>query len=68
MNGDRTCTATFGTPIGGIAVPVNKLGLFAPWLELAALASLAALMVARVRRRKGIWTWQVSKTCQVFSS
>ena len=40
-------------PVGGIAVPVNKLGLVAPWLGLAALASLAALTVALVRRRRG---------------
>jgi len=39
-------------PIGGIVVPVNRLGLLAPWLGLAALASLAALAVALVRRRK----------------
>jgi len=59
MNADKTCTATFGLPdrtppyvVGGIVVPVNKLGLVAPWLGLAALASLAALTVALVRRRK----------------
>jgi len=61
MNADRTCTATFNLaePVGGIAVPVNKLGLVAlrlcsgqaPWLGLAALAGLAALGVALVRRR-----------------
>ena len=49
----RTCTATFGLPVGGIAVPVNKLGLLAPWLGLAALASFATLGVALVRRRRG---------------
>jgi hypothetical protein len=48
----RTCTANFGLPVGGIAVPVNKLGLVAPWLGLAALASLAVLTVALVRRRR----------------
>ena len=48
----RTCTATFGLPVGGIAVPVNKLGLVAPWMGLAALASFAALTVALVRRRR----------------
>ena len=57
--GNRTCTATFGLPVGGIAMPVNKLGLLAPWLGLAALASLASLAslatltVALVRRRRG---------------
>jgi hypothetical protein len=49
---NRTCTATFGLPVGGIAVPVNKLGLVAPWLGLAALASLAALTIALLRRRR----------------
>jgi hypothetical protein len=52
-----TCTFTNGVPpvpIGGIVVPVNKLGLLSPWLGLATLVSLAALMVALVRRRKTI--------------
>jgi len=53
MNQNRTCTATFGLPIGGIVVPVNKLGLLAPWLGVAALASFAALTVALVRRHRG---------------
>jgi hypothetical protein len=39
-------------PIGGIVVPVNKLGLVAPWMGLATLAGLAALGVALVRRRR----------------
>jgi uncharacterized delta-60 repeat protein len=39
-------------PVGGIVVPVSKLGLVAPWLGLVALASLAALGVVLVRRRK----------------
>ena len=39
-------------PIGGIIVPVNRLGLVAPWLGLAALISLAGLTVAVVRRRR----------------
>ena len=52
MSVDRTCTATFGLPVGGIAVPVNKLGLLAPWLGLAALVVLAALAVALARKRK----------------
>jgi DNA-binding beta-propeller fold protein YncE len=39
-------------PVGGIAVPVNMLGLLAPWMGLAALISLAAFTVAVVRRRK----------------
>ena len=40
-------------PVGGIVVPVNKLGLLDWRLGLAALASLAALAVAVVRRRRG---------------
>jgi hypothetical protein len=50
----RTCTANFGLPVGGTAVPVSKLGLVAPWMGLAALASLAVLGVVLVRRRKGV--------------
>ena len=60
MDSDKTCTATFGYPVGGIVVPVNKVGLLAlrlssgqaPWMGLAALAGLAALGVALVRKRK----------------
>jgi len=52
----ETVTCTFTNvpqvPVGGIVVPVNKMGLLAPWMELAALASLAALTVALVRRRR----------------
>jgi hypothetical protein len=40
-------------PVGGIIVPVNRLGLLAPWMGLAALVSLAALTIAVVRRRRG---------------
>ena len=54
MDANRTCTANFGLPVGGIVVPVNRLGLLAPWAGLAALASLAALTVALVRKRRGI--------------
>ena len=51
-----TCTFTNGVPpvpIGGIAVPVNSLGLVLPWLGLAALTSFAALTVVVVRMRRG---------------
>jgi hypothetical protein len=51
MDADKTCTATFGYPVGGIVVPVDRLGLVTPWVALAALAGLAALGVALVRRR-----------------
>ena len=50
MDADKTCTATFGYPVGGIVVPVNRLRLVAPWL--AALAALAILGFALVRRCK----------------
>ena len=60
MDADRTCTAVFGYPVGGIAVPVDKLGLVAlrlssgqaPWMGMVALVSLAALMIGLVRRRR----------------
>jgi hypothetical protein len=52
MDADKLCTATFGTPIGGVAAPVNRLELLLPWLGLAGLVSLAALMAALIRRRK----------------
>ena len=49
MDADKTCTAIFGYPVGGIVVPVNKLGLLAPWVGLAGLAGLGVVLV---RRRK----------------
>ena len=39
-------------PVGGVIVPVNRLGLLTPWLGLTALASLVALGAALLRRRK----------------
>jgi hypothetical protein len=51
MDADKTCIATFSYPIGGIVVPVNKVGLLAPWLGLAALATFATLTIVLVRRR-----------------
>jgi len=54
-----TCTFTNAlaapppVPVGGIVVPVNRLGLLAPWLGLVGLAGLAALGVVVVRRRGG---------------
>jgi len=60
LDAGETITCTFtntqrGTiiPVGGYAVSVNRLTLLAPWLGLVALASLAALTVALVRRRRG---------------
>ena len=49
---DRTCIATFGYPVGGIAVPVSRLGLVAPWLGLAALVAVGGTLVLRARRRR----------------
>ena len=49
MDADRHCTATFGYPIGGVIVPVSKLGLVPGWMVLAALGSLAALAVVLIR-------------------
>jgi hypothetical protein len=54
MDADKTCTATFGWPVGGIIVPVSKLGLVAPWLGLVVVAFLiTALAVMLVRRPRG---------------
>ncbi|MEE8162587.1 MAG: hypothetical protein V3T92_00990, partial [Anaerolineae bacterium] len=58
LDAGETITCTFSNrqrdiiPVGGYVVSVNKLGLLAPWLGLAALASFAALTVALVRRHK----------------
>jgi thermitase len=38
--------------VGGVIIPVSKVELLAPWLGLVALAGLAALTVALVRRRE----------------
>jgi hypothetical protein len=38
--------------VGGYVVPVNKLELLAPWLAIVGLASLTALSIALVRRRR----------------
>jgi len=38
--------------LSSVIVPVNKVELLAPWVGLAALAGLAALTVALVRRRR----------------
>ena len=37
-------------PVGGIAVPVNRLGLVAPWLALVALILVGALLLPRSRK------------------
>jgi len=38
--------------VGGVIVPVNRLGLVAPRMGVMALAGLVALMIALVRRRE----------------
>ena len=52
LNEDRTCPVNFGLPVGGVAVPVNRLGLLAPWMGLVTLAGLAVLGVALVKKRR----------------
>ncbi len=52
-DGDGIGDACEPIPVGGLIVPVNKLELLAPWLGMVALALLAALAVALVRRRRG---------------
>ena len=37
-------------PVGGIAVPVNRLGLVAPWLALIALVLIGAPLLLRSRK------------------
>jgi len=48
--GDVCDPTPFPEPVGGIAVPVNKLGLVAPWMGLAGLVALGVVLV---RRRRG---------------
>jgi hypothetical protein len=52
MDTDRHCIATFGYPVGGAVVPLDRLGLAVPWMGLAALAGLAALGMVMVRKRR----------------
>ena len=51
--GDACDPTPYPTPVGGVIVPVNRLELLSPWLELAALAFLISLTVALVRRCEG---------------
>ena len=65
MDAHKTCTAIFGYPVGGIVMPVDRLGLAAlrlvseatsgqaPWVGMVGLAAVAALGVVLVRRRRG---------------
>jgi hypothetical protein len=49
MDADKTCTVTFGYPIGGIVMPVNRLELLAPWICLGLLGLVAGIMLVRIR-------------------
>ena len=59
MDADKTCTAAFGYPVGGVVVPVNRLELIAlrlssgqaSWLGLAVLTVVGAVgaLAARLR-------------------
>jgi len=51
MDADKTCTAAFGYPVGGVVVPVDKLELIAFWLGLAVLTVVGAVgaLAARLR-------------------
>jgi hypothetical protein len=39
-------------PVGGIVVPVDKLGLMAPWMGLVALAAVGGTLLLRGWRRR----------------
>ena len=52
MDGNKTCTANFGYPVGGIAVPMDRLEVLVPWMGLVGLGALVALTVVLVRRRR----------------
>jgi len=38
-------------PVGGIVVPVNKLGLVAPWMGVVALVAIGGMLLLWARRR-----------------
>jgi len=40
------------TPVGGISIPVNKLALLAPYIELTILLAVAFMTVGYVKKRK----------------
>jgi len=45
------CTAVEHA-VGGYAVPVNKLGLLAPWIALASVVSLAGAIAVALKKGK----------------
>jgi len=49
-----TGTTVFGegSPVGGIYIPVNKLGLLAPYIGLTILLTVAVMTVVYVKKRK----------------
>jgi hypothetical protein len=51
LDADKTCIATFGYPVGGVVVPVDRLGLAAPWMGLVTLAAVVGVLL-RAQRRK----------------
>ena len=50
--GDVCDPTPFPEPVGGIVVPVNKLGLAAPWMGLVGLAAVVGLLLLQARRGK----------------
>jgi hypothetical protein len=65
MDSDKTCIATFGYPIGGMVVPVDKLGLLTPWMGLAAVMGLLVAGIAVALRRRASERSRVSQESQV---
>jgi len=39
-------------PVGGIVEPVDKIGIVAPWLALAALMAVALAVLVTAKRRR----------------
>jgi len=39
-------------PVGGIVVPVNKVGLLVPWMGVVGLAAVGGVLLLRARRRR----------------
>ncbi len=54
MDTDKSCIATFGYPVGGIVVPVDRLGLVAPWIGLAAVVMVGAVAALLIRRWRSV--------------
>ncbi|RLC91129.1 MAG: hypothetical protein DRI77_14175, partial [Chloroflexi bacterium] len=52
MDADKTCTATFALPVGGVTVPVGTPALLWPWILLAVAVITAASGAALLKRRR----------------